>query len=568
MQKHSPLPSGWRLWLAIAAGTYVLILLCTRPDTYIDSFNYAKHIVDHKQGVLPPSLDPFFDFGHPLWRPMGYLVYVCFGNLLASGFGGNQIFAAAGALIAWSLLGGAIATIFLYLLLARLTSKAWVAGVGAMGFLSTHAIMNFSRTGTAYMAGAACQIVGLYAIHRAIRDDRFSTRNTIAVGILLGLSIGIWFPFVLSVPGLLCYALIWREDPAPLDWRARLRFALWICAGVAVVVIVVYTSVMAAHHISSVDGARQWMAASRYQISPTKGFARMLFSIPRSFFILGTGNTVWKRFLLRAPGDSVGVWEILGAGLWKLAGVYLVFGALVLTLRKSGWGRRLLICLAATALPLAIFAAFLFDPAPPERYMAIFPLLFAAIALTLAREPAGAFTRGLLMVFLGSMLAANGISMRRFGSDAQYAATMARLESVNRQATAKDLIFVPTFLDEAAKFIDARPFDPASRFRLCLTIGIPTGSSQVVAWQDNLAKAVFETWRGGGRVWISSRFLPPTPSPQWWIEGDESRVKWPDVPLFFHKLELVNPVGGADGFLELARSARNEELLRSARTPQ
>jgi hypothetical protein len=27
-------------------------------------------------------------------------------------------------------------------------------------------------------------------------------------------------------------------------------------------------------------------------------------------------------------------------------------------------------------------------------------------------------------------------------------------------------------------------------------------------------------------------------------------------------------VGGADGFLELARSARNEELLRSARTPQ
>ena len=86
MQKHPPLPSGWRLWLAIAAGTYVLILLCTRPDTYIDSFNYAKHIVDHKQGALPPSLDPFFDFGHPLWRPMGYLVYICFGNLLASGW--------------------------------------------------------------------------------------------------------------------------------------------------------------------------------------------------------------------------------------------------------------------------------------------------------------------------------------------------------------------------------------------------------------------------------------------------------------------------------------------------
>src|SRR5437588_10176162 len=52
------------LWLCITVCFYIFLLSITTPNDYVDSFNYAKHIVDHSQGALPATNDPFWDFGH------------------------------------------------------------------------------------------------------------------------------------------------------------------------------------------------------------------------------------------------------------------------------------------------------------------------------------------------------------------------------------------------------------------------------------------------------------------------------------------------------------------------
>ncbi len=562
------LPPNWRRWLLAALCFYLLILLGTRPAFYLDSFNYAKHIVDHGSGLVAPERDPFFDFGHALWRPMGYLLVRLTDPLLGGFFGGNQVFAAATALIGWSVLGGFASVTFLFYFLARLTGRPWIAAVTVAGFACTNAVMNYSQTGTAYMAGAACQIMGLYALHVAIQQDRLTPGRAALSGLLLGMSVCIWFPFCLSIPGVLCYGLVWREGCQQADTRRRVRFVLLCSLAIAALLIPVYASVMALRRIDNLAAARAWAIESRYQISPTRGFARMLFSVPRSFFFLGSDSLIWKRYLLRNAADPVSLLDVARTGIWKLAGVYVLFAALVLKLRGSLWGRHLLLCLAVTALPLVLFAAFLFDPSPPERYMAVFPFLFAALALTMARHPRSSLGRILTPLFFVAMLASNGAAMYRYGFAPEAAEAAARLESVNEHVSPRDVVLVTTFFDDAVTFTDARPFHPASRNRLTLFVTVPTGTLRILAWKRYAAEAVLGAWSRGGQAWVSHRLLGSRPSPKWWVEGDENRLNWSEVPAFFQRLSFAQPVGGEDGFSILVRSGPNEQFLRSLTMPE
>jgi hypothetical protein len=45
------------------------------------------------------------------------------------------------------------------------------------------------------------------------------------------------------------------------------------------------------------------------------------------------------------------------------------------------------------------------------------------------------------------------------------------------------------------------------------------------------------------------------------VEGDDKRISWADIPAFFRKLDLLPPVGGADGFAEVAPSEQNRKLF-------
>lgn len=561
--RQYPLPWDWRRWLALAIAVYLLSLFLTRPDTYIDSFNYAKHIVDHATGSIDPVHDPFWDFGHALWRPMGYLLYTCFGGPLTALFDGNRIFAAAASLIVWSIAGALLAVVFLFLLIARLSGRAGIAALVTVGFVSTHAVMNFKLAGCAYSAGIGCQVMALYCLYTALQVRSTALRRALAAGLSLGLSVAIWFPFVLTVPGYLCFALLWRDRTTDSPFAVRWRLLAAACLAAAGVVAAVYLPVMAFRKIGTIGQFREWMESSRYGIQPTRGFARMLFGIPRGFFALGADNSVLKRVLLHVPGDRIRLADIVQA-IWKPMAVYLTLAVMLWHLRASDWGRRMLVCLAATAVPIFIFAAFLFDPSPPERYLGIFPLMFAAIGTILARQPSAHSGRIVFPLFIAAMMTANSWALWRFRSEPGEAGTIARLESVNRQATRNDLILVPSYQDDGLAFTGSRPFHPASRFFANLQIGAVVGSKDSLNWRRSIAAQILGAWQRGGAVWLSSRLIRQTPSPAWWIEGDESRVGWADISAFYRALDVANPVGGEDGFLELERSPRNRILLRQA----
>lgn len=559
LREGSHLPPGWKPWLVAVLSALVAVLLCTRPYIYVDSFNYALHILQHARVVAPDGEDHLWDFGHALWRPMGYVVWSLFRPALDAAFPADPALGAGVALIAMSVAGTFVSVVLLFLLAARATGKAWAGGAAALGLIATCAVMNYSATGTAYMAGGAFQFAGLYVLFRAVQENRLTSWRGAAAGLLLGASVVIWFPYCLSIPGLLCFALLWPEAGGG-NLRARIRFLLPAVAGCALVLAAVYVPVMAAAQVHSAAEAREWAARNRYGIEPDRGYVRMLAGIARSFFYLGQDTAAWKRLLFRSAGNRASVAETLASGLWKAVVVYLTLGWLALRLMRRH--RALFWCLFVNAAPVLFFAAFLFDPGPPERYYSVFPLLFLGFACVMAEPGRSRAGRGVLVAFFAAMLLVNAAAMWRFDGHRGYQDAVARLGSLNPRITPNDHIVLLSAQDSITRFVGARPFDPDSRVRYQLYSAIPLGTVHMTRWRKELADLAFDTWRRGGHIWISRRVLAAAPQPEWgWVEGDDKRISWPAIPAFFGELDLLPPVGGADGFAELAPSERNRQLL-------
>jgi hypothetical protein len=84
-----------------------------------------------------------------------------------------------------------------------------------------------------------------------------------------------------------------------------------------------------------------------------------------------------------------------------------------------------------------------------------------------------------------------------------------------------------------------------------------------LTWRNIFAAKTLALWDQGGDVWITKRLLHSHPSPEWeWVEGDDPRVTWKDIYLFFAQLEMGQSVGGEDGFVLVQHSPRNEQFLR------
>jgi hypothetical protein len=192
--------------------------------------------------------------------------------------------------------------------------------------------------------------------------------------LLLGLSVVVWFPYILSFPAVFCYAWFVREDDEGPGLRQRAAFLLGVVGGAAAVVMLTYGCVMLAGHFTSLEEISHWIARSRHGLLPNRGILRMLGSIPRGFLSLGQGSTVWKRMIFDHQSFSVGL--LVRAGISKVALVYVVLAASAAALCRSSWGRRQLVCLFVVALPLGILAAIFLDASSPERYVAAFPCFF------------------------------------------------------------------------------------------------------------------------------------------------------------------------------------------------
>ncbi|MCA1615403.1 MAG: hypothetical protein LC800_15135 [Acidobacteria bacterium] len=554
-----------------------------------DTSVYAGAILNYERGLPPTSEFPFWEFGHLVWRPAGWLAYRATRPLTALAVGDYPTAQVTVALLVLNWIAGLAAAVAFRALLARFGARAWAANVAAVAFVFANAFLDYAQTGCAYVPGLAFFLVGLYFLAprdagdatasldddaAASRDDDAaasrdfdattsrgddatvsrgddaaprgdfgaagSRRDAVCAGASLAASVCVWFPFVLVAPGALALPLLLGRGPV----RGRLRFAFEsaVVAGV--------------------------LTAAAYLGYRRSGLPRLAFGFARSFIHMGQDGLMFKRYLLRDPFSPVSLADLFRLSLWKLGLFYLSLAAAGAALAGTPRGRRVLAWALTQIVPVFLFALLLFESGMPERYLPLYPAVFAAFALALstgrARGARWLLPRAPVLAFAAAVVVSNFAAMRAGALSAEQGKVFARIGGLHPRLTPESLVVVVHLQDEVSGFYHNFPLHPLNR-RGTLRIYSVTepGSERILTWRQDFADKVLAYWGRGGDVWLSKRLFTGRPRPDWnWAEGDDARISWTHLRPFFSQIETGAQAGGEDGFALLTRGGRNEEFLR------
>ena len=356
-----------------------LVLLFTEPAYLGDTARYMTEIMNHRAHLFPSSQDPFWDFGHPAWRPLVNVLFDGAGPAIQMVRGGDARQALAWLMIAINIVSTLTAVFFLWLLLKRHTNSlaAWIASAA---FLCTNALLDFGRSGAPYVPGLACVIVALWLTQLAAArlSERAFAPAAVVPAALAGLSLGaavvLWVPFIFSIPAVILYAVFGSRHPAQ---PARLKLTGLMVAFCGFSIAVTYGFVIQQRQIRSFASLKSWIGSAQNEAAQTDKLKRAVSGIPRSFLDLGDDTLLLKRYVFHDPYTRVGLVRILFAtGTLKVFLFYLYAGAIVWVLWRQPGKRGILLLLAAAALSVLVFAVILFEPGGPEKYMPAYPFFF------------------------------------------------------------------------------------------------------------------------------------------------------------------------------------------------
>lgn len=543
---------------------YALATWLTNARIMGDTLYYVDSILRvHTGGQKFSFWEPlgnysFYEFGHLLWRPFGYLV-VALHDLLA-GSGGT---AADGrvrvtlVLVAVNWLAGLACVLSLQGLLRRLNVGGWVLIAVTISFICGHAFLNFTQTGSSYVPALAALLPGMYLLARAgARAEGRVWPQALLAGFALACAVGFWFLFVWAIPAaLLLPVLFFGHD------RRRLLLVTLTAFACGVFVLLMYASAaMWGLGITDVATFKAWVASSSHGLANNRGVPQVVLGFARSFIEMGNDNIIFKRFLLRDPYNVVSVFDLLRLSLWKLALFYLALSAVVCALlskRAENW--RMLALLACGSVPVLTFAL-LWQGTPLERYLPLYPVFFLATAYALrSSEGFARWLRPVVLVFMAAVVVSN-----------LSALLVGRVNRVPEAATERTRELLPLLKPQSAvvevheelKDLQwAYPLHPLNRV-LRVYSAVSLGASSTAEWREDFARQALIVWGEGGDVWLSKRVLEERPRAESsWVEGADPRVKWADVHAFFAQLEEGARIGDHDGFVLVARTARNEQLL-------
>jgi len=562
------------LGLLIAADVLVLslVLLFTESAYLGDTARYVAEIMNHRAHLFPASQDPFWDFGHPAWRPLVNVLYDRAGSTIQGIRGGDARQALASLMIAINMISMLAAVLFLWLFLQRHTNSV-AASVAAAAFLCTNAVLDFGRSGAPYVAGLACVIIALWLAQSAAYRQPEGARAFVPVacaGLSLGAAVVLWVPFIFSIPAVILYAVLASKYTA---WRERLKPAVLIVTFCGLAIAVTYSVIIHQRQIHSFADLKSWIGSASNETAQTDRLKRAVSGIPRSFLDLGEDTLLLKRYVFHDPYTRVGPLQILFAGgTIKLILFYLYAGTLVWVLWRQPGERRILLLLAAAALSVLVFAVILFEPGGPEKYMPAYPFFFLAAACALQDDDSswsnGAthrVVRWWMALFLVAVLCAGNIYAKAGGRRAEaYRAFLERKHSLDAQARPDDMVAVISFWDPLYRLPPLRLLDSQAQPDFWVYDVIEVASTRVFHWRQDFAARALAKWSQGKQVWLSTRLLADTPLAEWkWVEGDTGRVQWSDVRDFFRTLKVQSRVGGVDGFVLLTDGTYNEERLRA-----
>ena len=534
---------------------YLAATLFTNAYFMADTADYVDSVVSYAGG----RHYDFWEFGHLLWRPLGWLLYsVC--KPLTSVFVGGEVRPnVTFVFVALNWLAGLLSVLALHGVVTRLCRRAWATNLVTVAFIFSQGFLNFAQTGSSYVPGLSLLLLGLYTL--ASRGDRTEGDLTTAAlaGLALAGSVCMWFPYVLAMPAAVLSPLfLFGFDRR----RWRLAIATGVAAGLFIALSygVVVVGVLGIH---TPAGFKAWMSAASHD-TDIKGMTRMVFGFARSFIYMGNDGMLFKRYLIGDPFNPVTLADLFRLSLWKLALFYLFLAAVCLNLLRSAQGRKIFGLLILNAAPVILFAVS-FDGGAVERYLPLYPAIFFALTVCLCNERSLSALKYVALAFAAAVVITDAAAMAKPVLDRQQEVTAARIDEVLQRLKPHSRILTVSWQDELVNFSRSFPFHPLNRAG-ALRIGalVTPGTTLSAEWREGFAAQALETWGRGGDVWVSRRALSPRPRPEWnWAEGDEKRVSWPDFHAFFSQMEVGETAGGEDGFVLIPPTAANEQFLQN-----
>lgn len=530
---------------------YVLATSVTNAYSMGDTRIYVAHI-------LESSGYAFWDFGHVLWRPLGWLLDSTFRPLTRLVSGEDPRVAVTLTLMAVSWIAGLVSVLLVHALARRFCRREWIVYFITVGFLCANAFINYAQTGHSYIPGLALLLLGLVLVTDG-EKTRGSFWTALLAGVALAVAVGMWFVFVLSVPAVLVSPLFLFGFN-----KSRLRLAGQTVVVFAVVISLIYSAVAIHLGIYSVAGLQAWIASSAHGGYGMKGIPRMVFSFARSIIHMGNDGRIFKRYIVKDPLNPVSLLDLLRLSWWKLVLFYVFSFSVLLNLLFSRLGRGALALFLLSAIPLAIFALFLFEAGTIDRYLPLYPMMFLALSVSLGNDKLRSVPRFAAAVFVIAAVISNISATSTVTLNRQQAEVAARIGDLQPLLKPVGSRVITVGQEDPVYGLNVNfPFHLLNRSGFSTDMMADRGNEQVLRWRNIFATKTLALWVKGGDVWVTKRIFHSRPRAEWeWVEGDDPRVTWNDLYSFFSQLEFGQSVGGEDGFVLLWRSPKNEQFLR------
>lgn len=538
--------TGVRGGLRLAGFALVLYVFATAATDAVfiaDAPDYARDAAaaestGHVRGLM--------EFGHPLWRPLGYafareagtagavpsrpapwLQVLAFFTGVALAMGGIAAAAAAGWL--------------------RSLFEAGAAAFGVLWLLGAKAFLNYSQVGSPYVPGLGFLLAGLFVSMLELDATGARTARDLSAGLLFGLSALCWTPFGLVLPGAVFAPLLLRTDRK--GWLSRV-----LVTGLAGVGSLAVAYVVVGLRLGFAESESLWTWASRASGGRSfGGLGRLLIGLPRSFVDLGELGRLAKRYLLADPLCPTRLRDLLGLDLLKLLAVAAGPLAALAAVSRTAAGRRFALAAAAMAAPLLAFAL-LWQGGDLERYLPATPALLLLMAAGFQEARGRRGPRGVMLASLAVMLTANAAVLSRPAVRRRQEAALTRLPASPGGPGSRSVFVVPHPQDGLFRFHRDYPFHPRNRAGFAVHDVFAPGMVSSSEWRSRVDRRIAEEWEAGGSVYVSSRLLAERPEPAWdWIEGDDRRVTWRELREHFAQLEYEPVERPGSEFLRLRR---------------
>jgi len=540
---------------------YGLVLITYIGATWLTDPHFMGDTVGYAGAILTPK---FWETAHLLLYPIGWLLSQVFMPFTRLVFGADARTNVIMTLITINWLAGLLSIFMIHSLASRISGREWAANLTTIAFILSQGFLDYAQTGCSYVPGLALLLLSLYLLVRDGENAAPSFRKGLPAGLALAGAVGLWFPYVLSVPAVLAAPLFLFGRQ-----HRRWQFVLQTFVAFALITTLMYGGAAALNHIRTGAGFMEGFSSSaRYMTAVTgiNGAPRTAFGLARSFLNVGNDGRMYKRFLLHDPLNPVSFVDLFRLSLGKLLLFYACVGGMIATLLRVAPGRRILGLLLLNSIPVITFGL-LWQGGDMERYLPLYPLFFASLAYAVGSDRSSLLFKFIAIVFVVTVAATNAGAMAPAVSDRRQAQVVARIEDLVPLLNANSLVATINQQDEVWAFYWTFPFHPINRAGSLSVYEIMNpGTSMAPHWRERFASRVLSTWAAGGDMWISKRVLSPHPRGEWnWVEGDDSRVTWADLYGFFSHLEHGKSSGGDDGFWLLSPSSSNRDVLMSLR---